>query len=64
VLTVGERDKHIPIRYVERQKQHHASKTTNAWLERSDEEGEEGHQIREDRPEYGIDKGEGDEFLF
>lgn len=61
-LTVGEREKPIPIRYVENQKQHHAAKTTNAWLERSDDGDEEGHQVCEERPEYGM--GEGEEFLF
>jgi putative transposase len=34
VLTVGERQKHIAIEYVQNQKIHHSSQTENTWLER------------------------------
>lgn len=36
-LTVGERQKHIAIDYVEQQKRHHAQASTYAWLERCDD---------------------------
>ena len=63
VMTVGEREKHIPVRYVENQKQHHAAKTTNAWLERSDDNDEKEHQVREEGLEYRIEEG-GEDLLF
>lgn len=64
VLTVGERQKDIPIRYVENQKQHHASKSTNTWLERSDDAEEEGHEIREAGSKYEIKEDDGEGLLF
>jgi REP element-mobilizing transposase RayT len=38
VFTCGERQLDIAVAYVNNQKQHHAEKTTNAWLEREAEE--------------------------
>jgi putative transposase len=36
-LSVGQRQRPIAVRYVERQKEHHGHNTTNIWLERADE---------------------------
>ncbi len=50
VLSVGERQKHIAIAYVEAQKRHHQQNTTNPWLERYSD-------LDEGPPEIGITIG-------
>jgi putative transposase len=45
-LTVGERQRAAAIDYVLRQKEHHQQQTTNAWLERCDDEESEGEAGR------------------
>jgi len=47
-LTVGEKQRNIAEKYVQEQKQHHASKSTNGWLERyaDEDEGPEPEGLR------------------
>ncbi len=41
IFSLGEKQRHFAIEYVKKQKEHHRQKTTNPWLERCDEEGDE-----------------------
>ena len=67
-FTMGESQLAVAVAYVQHQKQHHASRTTNVWLERSEEfdEGpiESGGRrdgssfIKEDSPDYVVNDRE------
>jgi len=46
-LTIGERQRAAAIDYVLRQKEHHQQQTTNAWLERCDDEEGQGKSDEE-----------------
>jgi putative transposase len=52
VFTVGERQRKIAIQYVRNQKQHHADKLTNTWLEHTGEPDQDETEIREIPPVY------------